>query len=182
MLDHGQCSESVPFDFEDEDEVGTWQPPLQERHGLEWNLHHCNENNRRRRAIKAAYGRFPGVRAGIALLSYSMRKWVSPAFGTAMCTATAGFVTLMFRGNSFKTFFPILFLAVIVSVAIRFGNVAGLLSTVIAATIFAAFLFEPTLSLGVKDSAQRSNLIWMIVGGLAMSELLGSPPQARPHA
>jgi K+-sensing histidine kinase KdpD len=98
-----------------------------------------------------------------------------------MCTAAAGFVTLMFRDNSFKTILPVLFLAIIVFSAVRFGNVAGLLSTVFAATIFAAFLFEPTLSLGVKDSAQRSNLIWMIVGGLIMSELLGNPPQQRPH-
>ena len=54
-----------------------------------------------------------------------------------------------------------------------FGNLAGLFGTIVAAMIFAAFLFHPTSSLKVKDSAQRSSLIWMIVGGIAMSELLG---------
>jgi K+-sensing histidine kinase KdpD len=112
----------------------------------------------------------------------SMRKWARPAFGTGMCTATAGFVTLMFRGSSFKTILPILFLAIIVFCAVRFGRVAGLLGTVIAARIFAVFLFEPTPSLGVADPAQRSNLIWMIVGGIAMSELLGNHRQQRPQS
>lgn len=103
-----------------------------------------------------------------------MDRCVRPAFGTAVWAATAGFMSLVARGSSFKSILPIVFLGVIVFGAIRFGNVAGLLGTIVAATIFAVFLFEPTLSLGVSDSAQRSNLIWMVVGGLAMSELLGN--------
>jgi K+-sensing histidine kinase KdpD len=85
-----------------------------------------------------------------------MRKWGRPAFGIGMSGATAGLVTLMFRGNSFKTILPILFLAIIVFGALKFGRVAGLLGTIVAAIIFAVFLFEPTPSLGVTDPTFRS--------------------------
>jgi K+-sensing histidine kinase KdpD len=78
-----------------------------------------------------------------------------------------------FHASSFRVFFPFLFLAVVVLVAIRFGTLAGVLGTIAAAIIFAGFLFEPRLSLAVRDTAAKSNLIWMIIGGVAISDLLG---------
>jgi K+-sensing histidine kinase KdpD len=103
-----------------------------------------------------------------------MHKWVLPTLGTLVCAVAAFSLALMLHNSSFKSFLPLLFLIVVVLTSFRFGNVAGRLGTVIAALIFAAFLFEPRLSLGIKDSAERSNLIWMVVGGIALSELLGS--------
>ena len=47
-------------------------------------------------------------------------------------------------------------------VAIRFGRLAGMLGTVAAALIFAEFLFEPRLSLIVRDSAEKSNVIGIL--------------------
>jgi K+-sensing histidine kinase KdpD len=66
-----------------------------------------------------------------------------------------------------------LFLGIIVLVAIRFGVLAGIFGTITAALIFAVFLFEPRLSLAVQDSVAKSNLIWMLVAGIAISELVG---------
>src|SRR5439155_25848050 len=106
-----------------------------------------------------------------------MQEWVWPTLGTAVCAAAACSLALAFDTSSFKTLLALLFLGFILLTATVFGNVAGMLGTILAAVIFAAFLFEPTFSLGVKDSAQRSNLIWMVVGGLAISELLGASPK-----
>ncbi len=50
---------------------------------------------------------------------------------------------------------PLLFLAIIVFVAVRFGSTAGILGTIGAAAVFAEFLFEPTSSWRVDDSVPK---------------------------
>jgi len=61
----------------------------------------------------------------------------------------------------------------IMVVAICFGNIAGVLATITAAIIFAVFLFEPWLSLAVRDSVAKDRLIWMVLIGIIISDLLG---------
>jgi K+-sensing histidine kinase KdpD len=75
---------------------------------------------------------------------------------------------------SFKTFLPFFFLGVIILIAIRFGNRAGIVGTLAAALVFATFLFEPTLSPLVEDTAARDHLIWMLLIGIILSDLLGA--------
>jgi hypothetical protein len=41
------------------------------------------------------------------------------------------------------------------------------------------FLFEPWLSLAVRDSVARDRLIWMVLIGIIISDLLG-PHNLRP--
>lgn len=93
--------------------------------------------------------------------------------GVALCSVLAAGLTLIFYGSSFRAILPFLFLAPILSVVLRFGSKAGVLGTIAAALIFASFLFEPRLNLAVHDLAARSNLIWMVLIGLLISELLG---------
>ncbi len=109
-----------------------------------------------------------------------MRWWVSSTLGAAVSTLAAACFTLVCHASSFRSLVPLVFLGVIVLVAMWFGRAAGMLSTISAALIFAGLLFEPTLSLGVQDPAAKSNLIWMVVGGVAVSELLG--PRKREAA
>ena len=87
---------------------------------------------------------------------------------------------MFFEKSSLKAVVPLIFLLVILLTTMKFGSSAGILGTLSAAFIFAFFLFEPLLRLGIRDSIQRSNLIWMVVGGVALSELLGGPPLSRP--
>jgi K+-sensing histidine kinase KdpD len=100
-------------------------------------------------------------------------QWVPAASGAALCTAAAACLTSLFHASSFRQFLPLVFLGVVVLVAIRFGRLAGMLGTVAAALIFAEFLFEPRLSWIVRDSAEKSNLIWMIIGGIVLSDFAG---------
>jgi|SRR5436853_6241054 len=95
-------------------------------------------------------------------------KWVRPAVGVALCAVAAEGLTLAFDSTPFTVFLPLIFLGIIILVALRFGNASGVIGTIVAALTFAVFLFEPTLSLEVKNSAERSNLIWMVVGGVAI--------------
>jgi integral membrane sensor domain MASE1 len=94
-----------------------------------------------------------------------------------LCLAAAGLSALAFRVSPYKSFLPLLFLPIIVFVAVRFGSAPGILGTIGAAALFAEFLFEPTSSWRVDDSVQRSNLIWMVIIGIAASEIGGARPK-----
>lgn len=85
------------------------------------------------------------------------------------------FGLLSFTRVHSEIFCPLLFLGVVALVAIRLGNLAGILGTIAAALIFVGLMFEPRLSLAVHDSGAKSSLIWMLVAGIAMSELLEAP-------
>lgn len=84
----------------------------------------------------------------------------------------------------FDTALPFCFLAVILFVAVRFGVLAGTLGTLFAEAIFAVFLFEPLHSVVVQNQIARTNLLWMFLGGLALSDLFGHHPTDThpPHA
>jgi len=94
---------------------------------------------------------------------------------TASCLAVAALLTFVFHNSLFKQFIPFLFVAVIGLVAIRFGTWPAILGTIGSTIIFAAFLFEPVFSVRVSNSVQRNNLVWMVIGGVALSEILGVP-------
>ena len=83
-------------------------------------------------------------------------------------------LSVVFSHGPFKTLLPFLFLAVIVVVASRFGNVAGILGTLASALVFSTFLFQPTLSPFVENAVARDHLIWMLLIGVILSDLLGA--------
>src|SRR3954468_13521083 len=105
------------------------------------------------------------------LKTFRRPQWLSSIVGSAMCAASALAAALIFNRSSSNAFVPLLFLFVILLAAVRFGSVAGILGTITATLIFALFMFEPLLRLNIKSPVQKSNLIWMVVGGLAISEL-----------
>ena len=94
--------------------------------------------------------------------------------GAAGCTFAAVGLTLVFGNLPFKTVLPFFFLSIIILVAIRFGNLAGILGTLAATFIFATFLFQPTPSPLVDDVVARDHLIWMFLIGVILSDLLGA--------
>jgi len=98
---------------------------------------------------------------------------VSFRVGAATCAATAALAALSFHGSPFQTALPFAFLAIIVAVAILFGRLAGVIGTAIAGLIFASILFDPSPSLAIDDPVAKAHLIWMVVIGVAVSDVIG---------
>jgi hypothetical protein len=93
------------------------------------------------------------------------------SMGAICCTIAAACLIPVFYASTVKAFLPIPFLLIIVLVAFRFGRAAGVLGTIAAALLFALFLYEPP-GLGVSDPAARSHLMWMLIIGIVISDLL----------
>jgi len=108
--------------------------------------------------------------------SRELRVLVS-SFGALLGLLTAALLCVFFQQSSFKEMLPVWSLIVIAGVALRFGHLAGLLGTILAGVTFAKFLFEPLRHLAVQSQAGKNSLIWMILGGLALSGLLGHSPE-----
>lgn len=109
----------------------------------------------------------------------SSREWnfLFSSSGVLFCGVIAALLCVFFQQASFKHVLPICFLLVVVGIAIRFGYFAGVLGTILSALIFAVFLFEPLRKLAVQNQVAKSNLIWMLLGGLALSALFGNSPK-----
>jgi K+-sensing histidine kinase KdpD len=99
--------------------------------------------------------------------------------GTGLCVVLALGLTFSFRHSSLKSILPFLFLVVIVAVTMRFGTFAGRLGTVCSTLIFATLLFPPLKSLAVERLDERRSLIWMLVIGVVVAELLPPPSVAK---
>jgi len=70
---------------------------------------------------------------------------------------------------------PLGFLVVVMVVALRYGTVAGVIGSLVSATIFAFFLFTPVGSITIHDQAARSSIGWLLLGGITLSALFAPP-------
>ena len=61
---------------------------------------------------------------------------------------------------------PLLFIAVIVFAAMRFGMLASAIGSLTATLVFAYFLFTPIGSFRVQKGEARTNLAWMLLIGV----------------
>ena len=101
----------------------------------------------------------------------ALKQWGACSLGTLCCMLAAAALIPMFSTSSVKSSLPLPFLLIIVLVALLFGRTAGVLGTVIAAILFAKYLFEPA-GLAVSDPVARTHLIWMVILGVVISDLL----------
>jgi Domain of unknown function (DUF4118) len=99
------------------------------------------------------------------------KHWGASSLGVVCCTVAAALLIPLFGASSGKAFLPIPFLLIIVLVALGFGRAAGVLGTLGAAFLFAWFLYEPA-GLAVADPVAKSHLIWMLIIGVLLSDLL----------
>jgi K+-sensing histidine kinase KdpD len=83
--------------------------------------------------------------------------------------------------NSERAVLPLIFLAVVITLALRFGEGAGILGTLIAAGIFAYFLFSPVGSFHIGNEVAKTNLGWMLLVGISASFLLSPPSDKKPR-
>lgn len=95
--------------------------------------------------------------------------------GSMVCALAAGGASLIAAGYRWQVFVPLIFTSVLLLIALIFGTRAGIIGTLLAATVFAACLFQPLGRLGVGDAAARANLGWMLLIGVSFSFLFAPP-------
>jgi K+-sensing histidine kinase KdpD len=100
---------------------------------------------------------------------------IDAAIGAGVCGLAAAATSAMAAGHSWQNLVPLVFIVVLLLVAETFGARAGILGTVLAALIFASFLFAPARSISVASESARSNLGWMLLIGIAFSFLFAPP-------
>jgi K+-sensing histidine kinase KdpD len=102
------------------------------------------------------------------------------ALGGLVCALAALALSAAANGHTWKNMAPLIFTVVLLIIAGLFGSRAGIIGTVVAAMIFAGFLFNPMGNIQVTDEAARGNLGWMMLIGIGFSFLF-APPSSGIH-
>ncbi|MCU1331723.1 MAG: hypothetical protein JWM08_715 [Candidatus Angelobacter sp.] len=107
------------------------------------------------------------------------KLWTIPlidaAIGGLVCALAAVGFSAAANGHVWKNMVPLIFTAVLLLTAALLGSRAGILGTVLAALIFASFLFGPSGSIQVANESARANLGWMMLIGIGFSFLFAPP-------
>jgi K+-sensing histidine kinase KdpD len=107
------------------------------------------------------------------------KLWTIPlmdaAIGGLVCAIAAVGLSAAAGGHDWKNMVPLIFTAVLLVIAGLFGSRAGIMGTVVAALIFASFLFGPTGNIQVANESARANLGWMMLIGIGFSFLFAPP-------
>jgi K+-sensing histidine kinase KdpD len=107
------------------------------------------------------------------------KLWTIPlmdaAIGGLVCSLAAVGLSAAADGHTWKNLAPLIFTVVLLVIAARFGARAGILGTVLAALIFASFLFGHMGTIQVANDSARSNLGWMLLIGIGFSFLFAPP-------
>jgi K+-sensing histidine kinase KdpD len=93
------------------------------------------------------------------------------AIGTLLCASVALALTMVFHQTRVEVALPLICMAVVLSVAARFGVATGILGSVVSALLLAYFLYAPQHSLRIASSDARANLSWLLLGGISLSFL-----------
>jgi integral membrane sensor domain MASE1 len=123
---------------------------------------------------------FPTAALTFVILIFGM-KWndgfthdslwgtVDSLVGASVCGFIAALAIAVARGRSWEVMVPLIFTGILLLVSLIFGERAGILGTVLAALLFALFLFHPKGSVQVSDGPARANLAWMLLLGISLS-------------
>src|SRR6185437_1126828 len=86
--------------------------------------------------------------------------------GAALCAIGALAASSIASGHSWQSTVPLAFSVFLLAIAVLFGMRAGVIGSILAALVFAAFLFSPLGSVRVTSDAARANLGWMLLIGV----------------
>lgn len=96
--------------------------------------------------------------------------------GVGLCAGLSALTAVFFASRPSSAVVPLVFVAVILALALRYGAAVGIFGSLAAALIFSVFLFEPLHHIRVESAAARANIGWMLLAGIALSYLLAGPP------
>lgn len=97
------------------------------------------------------------------------RLWA--ALALLFCALAAWAVSLV-QWRSWRLFVPFAFLILVLALGALYGRTVGILGSIVAALIFAHFMYEPLGSVWVDQRAARSSIAWMLLAGVSLSYLL----------
>jgi K+-sensing histidine kinase KdpD len=107
------------------------------------------------------------------------KLWTVPlmdaAIGGLVCALAAVGFSAAAEGHPWKNLVPLMFTGVLLLIAALLGVRAGILGTLLAAVVFASFLFGPVGSIQVANESARANLGWMLLIGIGFSFLFAPP-------
>lgn len=93
------------------------------------------------------------------------------AIGTLLCASVALVLALVFNQTRLEFALPLICLAVVLSVAARFGVATGVLGSIVSAFLFAYFVYSPEGSFHIASADARANVSWLLLGGISLSFL-----------
>jgi len=102
-------------------------------------------------------------------------RYIDSLIGALLCAVAAAGVSAVAAGHKWVVTVPLVFTAILLLISSIYGTRAGVIGTVLAAIIFAYFLFNPTGSLSIGNQTARTNLGWMLLLGISFSFLFAPP-------
>src|SRR3954469_2872847 len=103
--------------------------------------------------------------------SGKLLRVLDTAIGTLLCASVALTLALIFKQTRLELVLPLICMAVVLAVAARFGVATGVLGSLASAVLLAYFVYAPRHSLEIANSDARSNLSWLLLGGISLSFL-----------
>lgn len=100
-----------------------------------------------------------------------MRPILDSLIGALLSGIAAVVASKVAIGHSWGASVPLIFVAILLVISVLFGARAGILGTIMAALIFAVFLFHALGKPNVASDAARANLAWMLLLGISLSFL-----------
>src|SRR5579871_1028222 len=94
-----------------------------------------------------------------------------PALGIVLAMALAFAAARLFAGSRVSSVLPLVFIGILFALGRRYGSGVAVLGSVLSALVFAHSLFNPVGQWHVQDAIARRNLLWMVMGTVALSYL-----------
>jgi K+-sensing histidine kinase KdpD len=85
----------------------------------------------------------------------------------------------VFEHASHRDVAPLIFLLVLILIARWFGTLPAFIGTLISGAVFAWCLFPPIGSVQVADVEARRSIVWMILGGVVLSDFIPAIKRSR---
>lgn len=99
------------------------------------------------------------------------------AAGLLLSLAASLICVGLFAHTRLRLFVPLGFAVLLIVLAGRFGPLVSVLGSILAALVFAWFLYTPLGSVHVHEVTARENLGWMVLAAAVVSNLLFPPPR-----
>ena len=107
-------------------------------------------------------------------LAEKLARMRNTGVGFGVCAASALAVSILLRNLPFIDSMPFAFLALVALVAHRFGTRGAIFGLLGGAFIFATLLYAPVGSVSITNTPERTNVVLMLLFGLAVAYFYGA--------